>query len=129
MLQPVTILSAELAHLDYYSNKERTDKLRNELLNNGYSFTGVKFNGKNGFLVPGSKSKKLIKLAQNFEQNEIYFSDKERQTQIISCLDSKSKDNLGKLFPVSKDLTIKSSKKLVVSFYEDGKEHFFTTEE
>lgn len=126
--QPITILTAELKELDYYSNVERTNELRMELLNQGYSIVGVKMNDMQAFLVTGANYKKLQKLAGKFGQSLIFISDKNRETTEISCLETKTKRKLGKLIKISKCGTMNSDSTVRLNFIEDGKEHFFQTE-
>lgn len=128
-LEPVTILSAELSTLDFHSNVERTNELRLELLNKGYSFVGVKVNGLTGFVVTTDKLKPLVKLALKYDQETIYFSDKNRDTLKFSTLKPKAGIPLGKLKKVTNSVKITSGEKLTLTFIEDGKQHVFSTEQ
>lgn len=127
--EPVVILTAELPSLTYHENRERTDQLRMELLNMGYSIVGVNMNGLQAFLVTSLKYKPLVKLAVKYNQKTIYVSDENRETKKIDVLEPKAGIPLGKLLKITKSVNINSSKQLTLTFIEDGQQHVFSTEQ
>lgn len=123
--QPITIISAELPELSFHDNVERTNALRLELLNEGYSIIGVKANGLTAFIVVTKTPHKLIKLAKKYEQSSIYFSDVDRDTYEINVIRPKAKSSLGIL---KKSDIIEEGRSLKITFIEDGQQHTFVTD-
>lgn len=127
--EPITILSAELPNLDYYANVDRTNELRLALLNMGLPIVGVTKvqDGKKfqSFMVTTPHHEELLPLAQKFGQKSVLVSDISRITREVSTTDEKTMP-MGKLYLASKDNALKQ--KLYLTFWQDGKEYFFVTE-
>jgi hypothetical protein len=70
--EPIVVISAEIAGLDYHANLERTNELRYELLKLGYSIVGIKQvkDGKSlqSFIVVTNDPDDLVPLAKKFGQ-------------------------------------------------------------
>ena len=124
--EPITIISAALSSLDFYSNTERTNELRSELIKLGHSFVGVSTvtngNKLQSFMVTGEYSPALLELAKKFGQSSVLYSDKERNT-----IQTDKGYDIGKLYLTSKATAIKQT--MYLTFVEDGKDYYFITGE
>lgn len=128
--EPITILSAELSHLDFHANFDRTCELRSAIIDMGLSFVGVTtvaYNNKTqSFIVTTPTHKDLLKLAKKFGQDSILISDQTRETVQVFTDNGKAISK-GKLYPSSKNDALKQISYMF--FVEDGKEHYFITGE
>lgn len=128
---PITIISAELPHLDFYANTERTAELRQKLIDMGLSFVGISTVDSNkkcqSFMVSGNCSPKLINIARKFGQEFVLHSDSDRNSGLLSTEISKKPVMLGKLYQTSKHDAL--SRNSYLTFSEDGKDYYYVTGE
>ena len=127
--EPVIFIHANLPNSDYYSNLERANALRLDLINKGLSFTGIKINGLGGFMVVTDKLSVLRKLAVSYDQDFIYFSDENREVYKINVVRPKAKENLGKLIKLTNHVNLELGRKLNLTFIENGTQYVYSTEQ
>jgi hypothetical protein len=129
--EPIVVISAEIAGLDYHANLERTNELRYELLKLGYSIVGIKQvkDGKSlqSFIVVTNDPDDLVPLAKKFGQKSVLISDLSRKTYELSTDNVEELTHFGKLYPASKEAALQQ--KYYLTFTEDGKDHFYITGE
>jgi hypothetical protein len=128
--EPIVIISAEIAGADYYQNNDRTNELRYELLQKGYSIVGIvelkDAIKKRSFIVVATEHEPLLELAKKFSQKSIVVSDLSRNTKEVPTSVEET-THFGKLYPTTKEAALQA--KYYLSFTEDGKDHFYTTGE
>lgn len=126
--KPITIITAELPHLDFDSNYSRTTELRNAMLNLGLSFVGV-IEVKDGskfqsFVITNGTTKEILELATKFGQESVLFSDNQRLTTELFT-NGKDSISMGELEIVDKSYAVVQNWYITVR--EEGQEFFYTT--
>jgi hypothetical protein len=126
-LAPIVIISAEIANSDRYLNQDRTNRLRNRLLEMGLAFDGVTgvYKGvtENAFLVVTKDVEAMKKLAREFSQERILSSDANRMSTLHFI---KGEDmSLGKLKQVTKEEAQALDNYTIVR--DNNREYFFAT--
>lgn len=103
----VIFISAELSSLDKTANLERTQLLRDKLLELGLSFELIKdgASDKTTFMVVTDQLERMISLAKDLKQDTIVISDRQRTTFVVSTADKKP-TKLGKLCRVPKETAV-----------------------
>lgn len=122
---PIVIISAELPNSDRYLNQDRTNRLRNRLLELGLAFDGVtgvnKGATENAFLVVTSDVELMKKLGREFSQEAIISSDANRMSTLHFMKGEEKR--LGKLKQITRDEALTLDSYTIVR--DNGKEHFF----